>query len=153
MISQLRRLACSPNAGLPRFLADLFLGQLTSVTRLGIVSLVGAVGLVAGSAAASTLAPSWGIAGRVVGIVFAISIVLVALWAVLLSRILLFFPFPTCRRGCCSTIEDYNWDMGRLYGRERWGVYSYTCRCGDRYERVGRTFVSIDEAGTRSVVV
>jgi hypothetical protein len=152
LLAAFGRFVFSPTTGIGRFLADAFIGQLTSVTRLVLAATTVATGLVLGRVVGNTLLASWGFGGRVVGVVICAATLLVLLWAVVLGRILLFFPFPTCRRGRCSTISDYAWDMGTLYGKRRWGTYSYTCRCGDRYERVGRTFVAIDPDGSRSVL-
>ena len=62
-------------------------------------------------------------------------------WAALLSRLLLFFPFPICRKGKCHSIDDYSWSMGSYFGKCWWGVYWYRCRCGDEYLRRGKRFM------------
>jgi hypothetical protein len=62
-------------------------------------------------------------------------------WAVLLGRLLLFVPFPTCRKGKCHGIDDYSWFHGTFFGKCKWGVYWYSCRCGDKYLRRGKRFM------------
>ena len=62
-------------------------------------------------------------------------------WTVLLSRLLLFFPFPMCQKGKCHSIDDYSWSMGSYFGKMRWGVYWYKCQCGDEYLRRGKRFM------------
>ena len=62
-------------------------------------------------------------------------------WAVLLGRILLFVPFPPCRKGKCHNIDDYTWFMGSFFGKYKWGVYWYRCQCGDQYLRHGKRFM------------
>lgn len=67
------------------------------------------------------------------------------LWILLLGRILLFYPFPTCKKSPCSTIADYNWDARFIFGRAGWNSYIYECRCGDFYLRHGRRFLIVVE--------
>jgi hypothetical protein len=63
-------------------------------------------------------------------------------WLILLGRILVFYPFPTCRRGKCHSIDDYDWSIQRIYGRVMGcRTYHYWCRCGDEYVRKGRRFM------------
>jgi len=66
-------------------------------------------------------------------------------WAFLLGRILLFFPFPVCRKGKCNSIDDYSWFHGTFFGKCKWGVYWYKCHCGDQYLRRGKRFLFIPE--------
>ena len=62
-------------------------------------------------------------------------------WAFLLVRLLVFVPFPYCRKGKCHSIDDYAWCHGQFFGKFRWGVYWYQCRCGDQYLRRGKRFM------------
>lgn len=69
-------------------------------------------------------------------------------WAVVLLRILILYPFPTCARHKCHTMQDYAWLIGSIYGRASWGKYRYWCNCGDEYVRVKRRFLRVLENGT-----
>jgi hypothetical protein len=62
-------------------------------------------------------------------------------WAVLLGRLLLFIPFPPCKKGKCHSIDDYSWFMGSFFGKCKWGTYWYKCHCGDQYLRRGKRFM------------
>src|SRR3984957_16397120 len=62
-------------------------------------------------------------------------------WILLLMRLLLFVPFPTCKKGKCSNIDDYSFFHGTFFGKCKWGVYWYKCRCGDQYLRRGKKFM------------
>ena len=62
-------------------------------------------------------------------------------WAVLLGRLLLFVPFPPCRKNKCHEIDDDSWFHGTFLGKCKWGVYWYSCRCGDQYLRRGKRFM------------
>ena len=86
------------------------------------------------------LKKNWGIsegAGAIIGIL----IICAVLWAVLLGRLLLFVPFPFCRKGKCHSIDDYSWFHGTFFGKCKWGVYWYKCHCGDQYLRRGKRFM------------
>jgi hypothetical protein len=72
-------------------------------------------------------------------IVFVVMCLLI--WAVLLGRLLLFVPFPSCRKGKCHSIDDYSWFHGTFFGKCKWGVYWYSCRCRDQYLRRGKRFM------------
>jgi hypothetical protein len=63
------------------------------------------------------------------------------IWAFLLGRLLLFVPFPSCRKGKCHGIDDYSWFHGTFFGKCRWGLYWYKCHCGDQYLRRGKKFM------------
>ena len=78
-----------------------------------------------------------------------ILIVLLLMWAVMVGRLLLFFPLPLCRRGKCRELFDYRWKVGSIFGREKWGIYSYKCECGDSYVRHGRRFMLLNADGTK----
>lgn len=80
---------------------------------------------------------------------FSVVLVCLFLWAVSLSRLLLFFPFPSCRNGRCRGISAYYWSLGTTYGRERWGVYRYRCCCGDEYIREGKRFFFVRPDGSK----
>lgn len=62
-------------------------------------------------------------------------------WSSLLGRLLLFRPFPICRKGKCRGIDDYSWSHGLYFGKCAWGMYFYWCKCGDRYLRRGERFM------------
>jgi hypothetical protein len=62
-------------------------------------------------------------------------------WFLLLTRLLIFRPFPVCRKGKCRGIDDYYWQHGRYFGKCTWSFYLYCCRCGDYYLRRGKRFM------------
>ncbi len=75
----------------------------------------------------------FGHAGLLVVIFISVTLLSLLLWFLLLGKLLLFYPLPICRQGHCSTLKDYSWDRGTLYGRVKWACYIYRCRCGDHY--------------------
>jgi hypothetical protein len=83
----------------------------------------------------------WGLAGLWLGFPLGVVGAFLFTWALLLGRILLFFPFPTCRQGKCRKISDYRWRPGTIYGYEGNGQYFYVCRCGTTYVRQGKRFM------------
>ena len=84
-----------------------------------------------------------------VSYLFSFFVVFFSSWAFFLGRILLFYPFPSCRNGKCSSIDDYTSNWGSLFGREKWGLYCYKCGCGLAYVRVGKRFMEVLPDGTR----
>lgn len=131
------------------FLLDGFALTPRSIVRLASVSLCLAAGIMAGNLLGKHFGSVYGTAGRWVADIVSAIAVLILVWLILLGRILLFFPFPTCRKGKCHSIGDYVWYVGSIYGRVRWGVYHYRCRCGDEYIRKGRKFMEVLPDGTK----
>lgn len=111
---------------LPRLLAMQFC--VMSGTALGVLSWRWA-----GGSSEGLVLPS------ILGILF----VAFVLWALQLGCLGLFYPFPVCRRGKCSTFRDYTWDVRTIYGRVGWGCYVYRCSCNDHYFRRGKRFMEI----------
>ena len=58
-----------------------------------------------------------GLLGLGVPMVISCLTVFLALWVFQLGRILLFYPFPTCRKGKCYSIDDYSWHVPTIYVR------------------------------------
>jgi hypothetical protein len=130
--------------GWGEFLGDALFGGHASAARfLRTLCFFSAIFLMA-----NRLKRLWGVEywiGYPVGFV----VVFLLAWAVLLGRILLLFPFPSCRHGKCHSIDDYTWNWGSLFGREAWGVYYYKCKCGHQYIREGKRFMEILSDGTK----
>jgi hypothetical protein len=80
---------------------------------------------------------------RVFGILgFAIGLLITR--AILVGRLQLLFPLPSCRQDKCHRFgQDYVWRLGTLFGYESRGIYLYRCRCGDTYIRKGKRFMSL----------
>ena len=123
-----------------QFVADGFAGTLRSLLRMLYVILFITCGYFLGDFVGKVLGRSLGIIGHLLGLPVGFVALLSLLWAFVLGRILLFFPFPDCRRGNCHGIEDYNWYLGAIYGRVAWGLYRYRCKCEDEYIREGKKF-------------
>jgi len=87
------------------------------------------------------------VVGYIVGFPLGFSGAFLATWAVLLGRILLLFPFPTCKDGKCRGLKGYVWEKGTVYGWERGGLYRYRCRCAREYVRKGRKFMEVGSDG------
>lgn len=121
--------------GWGRFLTDGLIGIIWWPFRL----ITAICCVAAGVAVADMLSSAFGIPGWA-AVPLSITGVLLLVWAVVLGRILLFFPFPPCKRGTCQGIGAYTWAKGRIYGRERWRTYRYWCGCGDEYVRRGDEF-------------
>ena len=134
----------SESSGWLRFLADGFIGLLWLPLRLVSASWWIAWGVVL----ADGLNRLFGLS-RWIGGPLSLSFVLLVVWASSLGRLLVFFPFPPCRRGQCRDIDAYTWVKGRIYGREKWGMYHYWCKCGDEYIREGKRFLQVLPDGTR----
>jgi hypothetical protein len=132
-----------------RFLLDGFALTPRSLVRLVSVWFCIAVSVLFGSFLGKHLEKIYGIAGRWTGYIIGILAVFILIWLVLLGRILLFFPFTTCRKQKCHGIKDYGWPIGAIYGRVGWGVYRYGCRCGDEYIRQGRRLMELLPDGTK----
>jgi len=132
----LRRLLYAAQWSWVEFLLYAIFGGKDSVVRL----LRGIAFLILGVLLGDFLKKSWGIT---VWIGYPLGYVVVCLlaWAVLLGRILLFVPFPLCRKGKCHSIDDYSWFMGSFFGKCKCGVYWYKCHCGDQYLRRGKRFM------------
>lgn len=79
--------------------------------------------------------------GNGIAVLVAFCVVYVGTWVALMGRILLFFPFPLCRKGKCQSIDDYSWFHGTFFGKCSWGLYWYSCHCGDQYLRRGKRFM------------
>lgn len=126
-----------------RFLLDGFVLFPRSVVRQLTVIFCIAVGTRLGSFLGKKLHDLFGAAGLWIGYVLGIFIVLAIIWLILLGKILLFFPFPCCRRGRCHSIDNYGWPLGTFYGRIGWRRFEYVCRCGDLYIRQGTRFMQI----------
>jgi len=127
-----------------RFLADGFIGVIWVPMRLLSVICWLALGVVLAEKLNRFMSISFWVA-----VPFAVTFVLLLIWAVSIGWVLLFFPFPSCRKGKCCNISDYTWGMGRIYGREKWGVYHYWCRCGDEYIHKGKQFLQVLPDGTK----
>ena len=100
-------------------------------------------GILFGAAAGllgSFLKTQWGIS-MWVGVPLTFVFLCLFAWTVLLGRLLLFVPFPSCRKGKCHGIDDYSWGHGTFFGKCKWGVYWYKCRCQDQYLRRGKKFM------------
>lgn len=70
------------------------------------------------------------------------------LWASMLGWLTLFYPLPPCRHGICRGFEGYYWPEGLLFGRWKWGMYIYRCKCShEEYWRKGKRFLRILEGG------
>lgn len=130
--------------GWRRFLADCLIGAVSSPFRLLWVIWWIALGV----ALAHRLERFYGLS-QWVGAPLSIALVLLIVWAFSLGRLLLFFPFPPCRRGKCRSMDAYTWVMGRLYGQEKWSTYHYWCKCGDEYIRESKRFLQVLPDGTR----
>jgi len=89
-----------------------------------------------------------GVLGYIAGFILGIVGAFFAIWLALYFRVILFQPFPPCKRGKCLSIRDYEWRYGSFYGYERWGVYWYRCKCGDQYVRVGKRFTILLSDGS-----
>lgn len=139
-----REVFMSQASGWMRFLADAFVGIGHSPIRLLWMSCLGALGLLfADYFNAICSLNKW------IGVPLSMALVFLFAWALLLGRLLLFFPFPPCCRGQCGSIDEYTWNMGRIFGYERWRIYHYWCKCGDEYIREGRRFYQVLPDGTR----
>ncbi|GEM_PF-2495425 len=129
--------------GFLRFLADGFIGLLFIPGRFFVLFWWFAIGVFMAKAlnrfAGITV---W------IGTALAFLFILLLLWSISLGWLLIFFPFPPCRQKKCNNINDYTWIMGRIYGREKWGVCRYWCRCGDEYIRKGKKFMRVLSDGT-----
>jgi hypothetical protein len=109
--------------------------------------LVTTLWVLCGWALSMALRPFLGAVAYFVGFPLGFSGAVVVTWAVLLGRILLLFPFPTCGRGKCNSIKQYKWRSGTIYGWEKGGRYRYRCRCGREYVRKGRRFMEVGPNG------
>ena len=105
--------------------------------------------IVCGMLLALYLGKSWGVVGNCIGFTIGLAGVILFTWLILLGRILLFLPFPPCRQGKCHRLGDYVWRQGTIYGWEKWGVYSYRCKCGDYYVRDRKRFMQLLSDGTK----
>src|SRR5258708_290639 len=95
-----------------------------------------------GATVALSLINTWGVIAAFIGFVLGVTGGITITWAITLGRILLFFPLPLCRQGKCQRFgKDYVWRKGTVYGKCKWGVYLYKCRCGDQYLRRGKKFM------------
>jgi hypothetical protein len=119
-----------------RFIVDVLLGGHRNVIRFLRTIFFMALAVPLGD----FLKRSWGIS-EWIGYPIAFVVICLLTWAVLLGRILLFFPFPSCRKGKCHSIDDYEWCYGCFFGKFKWGVYWYLCHCGDQYLRRGKRFM------------
>ncbi len=134
--------------GFLRFLADGFIGLLFIPSRF----LVLFGWFAAGSIMAKTLNRFAGIS-MLIGTTLSVLFILLLLWAISVGRLLIFFPFPPCRQKKCNSISDYTWIMGRIYGREKWGVYRYWCMCDDEYIRQGKRFMQVSDDTEQSYMI
>ena len=121
------------------FLFAVLLGGMRSLTRLLLVICWFACAVLL----ANFLGKSWGIIGYCVGFSVGFVVSSILTWAALLGYVLLFLPFPPCQAGKCRSIDDYEWNVAAIFGRYKWGVYRYTCRCGDKYVRDGKRFMKL----------
>jgi hypothetical protein len=129
--------------GFLAFLAYGFVGVL-SLPRYFVVVGWGLVGI-----ALASILSGHGIVDFWIALPFTSLLVFLLVWAFLLGRLLLFFPFPPCRNGECRGIIAYQWPIGSIYGRVQWGVYDYWCRCGDEYIREGKRFFRVLPDGSK----
>jgi len=118
------------------FFVDVLIGGHRNVIRLLRTIFFGVLAVLLGD----FLKRSWGISEWIGYPIVFVAICFLA-WAILLGRILLFFPFPPCRKGRCHRIDDYSWFMGSFFGKCKWGVYWYQCSCKDQYIRRGKKFM------------
>ena len=140
----LKKLLFARPWGWTDFIADALFGGLRSLTRLfRTVIMWLSVALVA-----DFLKKLFGIE-QWIGYSIGFIIVFFLTWVFLLTRILLFFPFPSCQKGKCHSIDDYTWNMGSFLGHEGGGVYSYQCNCGDKYVRERKRFMKVLSDGTK----
>ena len=134
----------SESWGWRRFLADSVIGTIHSFFRLLLLICWIALGVVLGDLLNRFCGiPKW------LGTPLSITVVFLCAWAFFLLRLLVFFPFPPCRRGQCRNINAYTWVMGRVYGQEGWRTYRYWCKCGDEYVREGNRFKFVQPDGNR----
>jgi|SRR5580658_5407114 hypothetical protein len=119
--------------------------------RLTLPRLLGwAFWIICGTLLGLALERTWGKLGFFVGFVVGMMGGVIVLWAVLLGRLLLWFPLPICRRGRCHRFgKDYEWRSGTIYGWEGKGLYLYVCKCGDKYIRRAGRFMEVLPDGTR----
>jgi hypothetical protein len=132
------------------FLYGIILGAIKTASRLYLLSFWGLCGYFFFSPLVERSFSLLGVGGgmsHIVGLCIGIPVGFVVssiiTWALGLSRILLFRPFPVCSQGRCRSIQDYTWNPADIFGRIRWGVYAYECRCGDRYIRLGKKFLKV----------
>ncbi|WP_124327403.1 hypothetical protein [Desulfonema ishimotonii] len=130
--------------GFLRFLADGFVGLLFIPARFLVIFWWFSIGCFIAKALNGFIGINF-----LIGSIWAFLFILLLLWAISLGRLLIFFPFPSCRQKKCNNINDYTWTMGQIYGREKWGVHRYWCRCGDEYVRQGKRFMRILPDGTK----
>jgi hypothetical protein len=124
---------------------DGFIGGIWWLWRFICLVLWGEVGVLL----AFNLGYYFGIANLWVLIPVSLLLVFSLIWAFILCRLLLLFPFPPCQNGKCHDITDYEWPIGLIFGRVKWGVYRYRCRCGDEYIREGRVFYLLQSDGSK----
>jgi hypothetical protein len=98
---------------------------------------------------ANQLPRSWGLVGHVVGFAIGFAGAVVLTWAIVVGRILVFMPYPICRQGRCSSMKEYSWPKGTVYGKTNSGEYRYRCKCGDQYIRDGRRFMAVGHDGAK----
>jgi hypothetical protein len=88
----------------------------------------------------------WG--GYFLWFIVVFSILILLTWALLLGRILIFYPFPKCKSGKCCKLNDYTWRKGAIFGYEGSGNYEYRCKCGDYLTRIHKRFFTKLPDGT-----
>lgn len=127
------------------FLCFLLEGVLCARTlpRLLVIQIVFLLSIILGMAIWRWIGDPLGGFGSVMAVTLCGLLIAFVLWVLLLGQILLFYPFPSCKQGQCSTIADYKWDARFIYGRVGWNRYVYECRCGDTYFRHGERFLLI----------
>jgi len=130
--------------GWKSFVVGVLVGGMQSLVR----QLLLVFWMVCGIEFARLLGGHFGPIGIAIGFPAGILLSSILTWAVWLARVLLFQPFPPCGQQNCRGMGDYSWNLARLFGWEKWGVYRYQCRCGDEYVRIGRQFMRSLPDGT-----
>jgi hypothetical protein len=139
------------NTSYRRFLMDLYAG---AITLPGLIRLVAITSIPSGFAARYSKSFQLNSLELIGLVVISILCTTVLLWAYYFIKICIVYGVPPCRKGNCTTISDYDWHWGMLfgavhisYGLARWRWHHYVCRCGDFYVRVGNRFMSSDTEG------
>ena len=96
--------------GFPAFLREYFVGlALMYVASPGQVG-TAAIAIFVGSSLAFIL-DGFAVVKFWIAIPFTVLLAFFVIWAVTLGLLLLFFPFPPCRKGTCCDIAGYDWPL------------------------------------------
>ena len=64
-------------------------------------------------------------------------------------RIKWFLSLPYCKQDRCYRFAvDYTWMNGTIFGWIEWSQHYFRCKCGDRYLRIGKRFMRVQDDGT-----